>query len=92
MRLTNLWLTQDSKHLDMLSLGEGYIRSTRYQKCAGEPEAVPTYLSLHEYEKFPLPDTTLVKGTEWSKKQLSEVKSFEREEWALIFDAGGDKL
>lgn len=75
----------------MLSLGKGYIRSTRYKLVAGD-SAVPRFLGLHEYETTDFPDTTLVRGTEWSKKMISTAKAFERGAWKLVFQSGEEKL
>ncbi|MCJ1300733.1 hypothetical protein MMC08_003530, partial [Hypocenomyce scalaris] len=80
------------QHLDMLSLGTGYIRSTRYKLAAGHDASVPRFLTLHEYETTDFPDTTLVRGTEWSKRMLSTAKAFERGAWKLVFQSGDEKL
>ena len=76
----------------MLSLGTGYLRSTRYKSAAGHDASVPRFLTLHEYETTDFPDTTLVRGTEWSKRMLSTAKAFERGAWKLVFQSGDEKL
>jgi hypothetical protein len=91
-RIHEHFADRDVQHLDMLSLGTGYIRSTRYKLVAGDSASVPRFLTLHEYETTDFPDTTLVRGTEWSKRMLSTAKAFERGAWKLVFQSGEEKL
>jgi len=74
------------QHLDMLSMVQGYRRSTRWKLTPmGElPEGTPTYLALHEFDALPPPEQMkLVIGTEWSKKVLGSAKAFVRDVWQL---------
>jgi len=75
------------QHLDMLSMVNGFRRSTRY-KLVLEAEALghPRYIACHEYDtaNFPVEQVKLVTGTEWSKKILGGAKKFEGDIWEEI--------
>jgi hypothetical protein len=59
------------QHLDMLSMLDGYRRSTRYAK-----DDAPKQLAIHEFnDASPPTKIGLVLGTEWSKKMLGGAKS-----------------
>lgn len=72
----------------MLSMVNGFRRSTRYRRVDGTP---PRFVALHEYDtmNFPAEQVKLVTGTEWSRKILGAAKSFEGDVWKFI-NAYGD--
>jgi hypothetical protein len=78
------------QHLDMLSMIEGYRRSTRYQSVGEKPSGTVRFLACHEFDltTIPVDKIKLTIGTEWSKKILGSVKSFERESWEELAAAG----
>ena len=69
----------------MLSMCRGYRRTTRYKRVDGQK---PRYLALHEYackpEEVPNDQIAQVVATEWSKKILSEVETYDRDVFELI--------
>ena len=72
-------------------------RTTRYKRT---DEQIPRYLALHEYDEAPMGTAAqqlkLVVGSEWSKKQISNAKTFDRDIWEYISEYGkgpaGEKL
>jgi hypothetical protein len=80
----------------MLSMIEGYRRSTRYQSVEETPTGTTRFLACHEFDStiFPVDKVKHAVGTEWSKKILGSVKSFEGEFWEELAAAGAvdDKL
>jgi len=82
------------QHLDMLSMVDGYHRSTRYKLAPGSDPKLPSYLALHEYESKDMngAQLKLVVGSEWSKKIIAEAKQFDRSMWEFIteYQKGGD--
>ena len=83
----------------MLSMVDGYHRSTRYKLTPGNDEKLPSYLALHEYEELEQnpEQLKLVVGSQWSKKIVSEAKIFDRSKWEYISEyakggASGEKL
>ncbi|KAF2457049.1 hypothetical protein BDY21DRAFT_363985 [Lineolata rhizophorae] len=72
------------QHLDMLSMCDGYCRTTRYKKL---DDSTPRYIALHEYESTAYPpkeQLKLVTGTEWSKKVIGTAKVFDRDVWEYV--------
>jgi hypothetical protein len=92
IKSTRSLLTKRYEHLDILSMGIGYVRSTRYKLRPRQDGSVPLFLTLREYETTNLPDTTIVKGTEWSKTVLSAAKAIDRGVWKLVFQSGDNRL
>ncbi|TID13069.1 hypothetical protein E2P81_ATG09802 [Venturia nashicola] len=78
------------QHLDMLSMIEGYHRSTRYAKMDGSN---PKFLAMHELDSYTKgPGMGLVLGTEWAKKVLSTVTASQNDVWEYIVELGKEGL
>jgi hypothetical protein len=74
----------------MLSMIAGFRRSTRYQTVENTPSGYARFLACHEFDSttFPVDKVKHCVGTEWSKKILGSVKSFEGEFWEELAAAG----
>jgi len=91
------------QHLDMLSMCDGYLRTTRYKlhyARANRPTAdsvpvsgKPRFYALHEFDSMKLPVEQLNKTgeTEWSKKVMSTAKTVEAPVFEFYMAFGKDK-
>ena len=80
----------------MLGMIAGFRRSTRYQSVEEMPSGTALFLACHEFDSttFSVDKVRHAVGTEWSKKILGSVKSFEGEfgEELAAVGAVDDKL
>ena len=70
-----------------MSLLPYYRRSTRYKSSDGSK---PRFLAIHEMDSVDVDDfsSSVILGTEWSKKIIGSAKIFDSTSWTLLYEKG----
>ena len=81
----NAWY--DQEHVPMVAKMAGYVRCRRYIVATDEcvvGEHIPKYLTIHEVNDlngFAGPEARASGSTEWTRKNMSQMKSFHMRGW-----------